>query len=277
MTAPGKNRKKLERLNPVEQPIVGATRRSPVLLGAHRGASYLAPENTLAAIKLALEMGVDFVEVDLHLSKDREVVVIHDDALERTTDGRGYVHELTLGELRLLDAGSWFNRKFPERANPRYARERIPTFQEVLDLIKESPARLYAEIKNGPFYLEGFEEKVVSMIESNRMAERVTVVSFDHIAVRWVKELDRDIETGIIFAARPVDPALDARAARASVVIPNWAYATADLIEAAHKAGLKVSVWTVDELDRALELIERGADALVSNNPAAISAARATP
>lgn len=257
--------------------IAGATRRSPVLLGAHRGASYLAPENTLAAIRLALEIGVDFVEVDLHLSKDREVVVIHDDTLERTTDGHGHVHELTLSDLKLLDAGSWFNRKFPERANPRYAGERIPTFQEVLDLIKESPARLYAEIKNGPFYPEGFEEKVVSIIESNRMAERVTVVSFDHVAVKRVKELSRAIETGIIFAARPVDPALDARAAQASIVIPNWAYATADLIEAAHKAGLKVSVWTIDELDRALELIERGADALVSNNPAAISAVRAMP
>ena len=124
---------------------------APVLRVGHRGAKGHAPENTFASFNLALEMGVNAVETDVHLSKDGEVVLIHDHTVDRTTDGRGFVKDMTLRELKQLDAGSWYD--------TRFAGQRIPTLTELLEWAR-GRVGVAIEIKNGPIYYPGIAEKV---------------------------------------------------------------------------------------------------------------------
>src|SRR5512136_1133404 len=127
---------------------------APVLRVGHRGARGHAPENTLASFDLAVEMGVSAVETDLHLSKDGEVVLIHDHTVDRTTDGHGFVKDMTLRELKQLDAGSWYD--------ARFAGEQIPTLSELLDWAR-GRVGVAIEIKNGPIYYAGIAEKVIRL------------------------------------------------------------------------------------------------------------------
>ena len=130
---------------------------------AHRGASALAPENTIAAFERAVELGADVIELDLHMSQDGELVVIHDDTLDRTTDGSGPVHHRSLGELMRLDAGRWFGEGF--------AGQRIPRLDEVLDRFA-GKVPLALEIKAGSTFFPGIEEKVVSALRERRAWRR---------------------------------------------------------------------------------------------------------
>src|SRR5512136_2560745 len=133
---------------------------APVLRVGHRGARGHAPENTLASFDLAVEMGVNVVETDVHLSKDGEVVLIHDHTVDRTTNGHGFVKDLTLAELKWLDAGSWYD--------PKYAGERIPTLAELLTWAKDRVG-VAIEIKNGPIYYPGIAEKTIRLLRDHGM------------------------------------------------------------------------------------------------------------
>src|SRR5919197_5083274 len=228
----------------------------PLVVG-HRGAMGYAPENTLASFELAVEQGADVVELDVHLSRDGEVVVMHDERLERTTDGRGLVAEHSLAELRRLDAGAWFE--------PRFGGQRIPTLDEVLAWARERTP-LAIEIKNAPIFYDGIEAKVVELLARHGMRERALVISFDHHALRRVRELDPAVETGVLYACRPVDAPALARAAGARLLEPHWSFLTPQDVDAAHAAGLRVSTWTVSasELPR---LVAMGVDGIATNEP----------
>ncbi len=229
--------------------------RAPQVI-AHRGASAEAPENTLAAFRRALEIGVDGVELDVHLSADGVPVVIHDPLLERTTDGRGLVKDLDLTGLRRLDAG----RRFAER----FAGERIPTLIEALDVLRR--VRVIIEIKNGPLYYPGIATPVVAAIrEAGHGA--VTISSFDHPVLLEVRAAAPELGTAVLYSARPVDPVRMARDAEATILHPHWVYLTADLVEAAHGAGLRVETWTVDEPAHLRHVVAAGADGVMSNHP----------
>lgn len=232
-------------------------RLRPLVVG-HRGASAYAPENTLASFELALEQGADLVELDVHLSKDGQVVVIHDERLERTTDGHGLVGEHTLAELERLDAGRWFD--------PRFAGQRLPALDEVLAWAA-GRTRLAIEIKNAPIFYAGIEEKIVRLLEQHGMREHALVISFDHHALRRVRDLDPDLITGAIYACRPAEPLQLASAAGAQVLEPHWAFVTPEDVAAAHAAGLWVSTWTVDEPDAFRRLIAWGVDGIATNHP----------
>jgi len=130
---------------------------------AHRGASAFAPENTMAAFEKAIELGADVIELDLHLTRDNEIVVIHDDTLDRTTDGSGPVHQRSLGELMRLDAGRWFGEGF--------AGQRIPRLAEVLDRFA-GRVPLALEIKAGSTFFPGIEEKVVSALRQRAVIDK---------------------------------------------------------------------------------------------------------
>ncbi|MGH7411421.1 MAG: glycerophosphodiester phosphodiesterase family protein, partial [Candidatus Methylomirabilis sp.] len=148
---------------------------------AHRGASALAPENTMAAFEKAIELGADVIELDLHLTRDGELVVIHDDTLDRTTDGRGPVHGRSLEEIRRLDAGRWFGQAF--------AGERIPTLSEVLDRFA-GKIPLALEVKAGSAFFPGIEERLVSALRHHSAVEQTAVASFDHFALKRLKEIE---------------------------------------------------------------------------------------
>jgi glycerophosphoryl diester phosphodiesterase len=228
---------------------------------AHRGASAEAPENTLAAFRLALELGAEGVELDVHLCADGVPVVLHDPLVDRTTDGRGLVRDQPLEALRRLDAGRWFA--------DRFAGERIPTLTEALDLLR--PVRVIIEIKNGPVYYEGIAREVAAAVrEVGHRA--VTVSSFDHPVLLEMRALCPEIPTAVLFAARPVDPVRLARDAGAAYLHPHWAYVTGAMVDRAHDAGLRVEAWTVDDPDQMARLAALGADGIMSNHPARLRA-----
>ena len=232
----------------------------------HRGAMGYAPENTFASFALAAEQGVDAIELDVHLTADDEVVVIHDHHLERTTNGRGLVREHTLAEIRALDAGGRFD--------ARFAGEPVPTLDEVLAWARDRCV-LDVEIKGGPAPYPGIEARVVDLIRRHEMVDRVLVISFDHPTVKRVKELAPELATGVLYSGRPIHPVSLARAAGADALMPYWANLAAEDVERAHAAGLSVHPWATSEPDDIRSLLAMGVDSVCSNHPDRVIAARA--
>jgi glycerophosphoryl diester phosphodiesterase len=231
----------------------------PLVIG-HRGAMGYRPENTMPSFEHALALGADCVEFDVHLTRDGVPVVIHDEAVERTTNGHGLVHELSLGELQRLDAGAWFSAE--------YAGARIPTLDEVLEWARLSGMAVDVEIKNAPIYYEGIEDKVVDALRRAEMTEQAIVSSFDHQAVRLVGRLDSRVTLGVLYGARPADAGLClAELVGAHVLLPHVAYARGDDVRVAHKAGLSYVPWTTSDAVRICELVKAGVDGICSNHP----------
>src|SRR4030065_618296 len=176
------------------------TRPRHVEVHAHRGGAGLAPENTLAAFRKALELGVDALEMDLHVTRDGVVVIIHDETLDRTTDGRGDVGDLNLEAVKRSDAGDKFA--------PAFRGERVPTLREVIDLVKANGngrVRLDLELKyhqDRPGRPEDFEERVLEILRGPGFAERVNVISFHHPSLTKVKALEPKIRTGLLAGGR---------------------------------------------------------------------------
>ncbi|MCP8308716.1 MAG: glycerophosphodiester phosphodiesterase [archaeon] len=213
---------------------------------AHRGASAYEPENTLRAIKRALELNANMIEVDVRLSKDNHIIVIHDDSVDRTTNGKGYVKDLMLEELKKLDAGKG---------------ERIPTLQEVINTVRNK-AILIIEIK-----VLNIEDSVVKMIEKEGIEKEAIITSFYHPILRRIKELNPMIKTGVIFKCHPVKSAELALNAHANSLFPEHKYILKEMVKEAHKHDLEIYPWTIDDLDRANQLIEMDVDGIVTNKP----------
>jgi glycerophosphoryl diester phosphodiesterase len=232
----------------------------PLIL-AHRGASRRAPENTMAAFRLAAQLGADGVELDVQLSKDGEAVVMHDSRVDRTSDGHGRVADLTLAELRALDAGGW--------VAPEFAGERIPTLAEVL---YELGPRLVldVELKTAGLFGGGLEAEVVRLVEDAGLGERVILSSFDPLALWRVRRLNPHLSTGLLSA--PDSPSyirgrwLQALA-RPAALHPRWDTLDGPAVAAAHRQGLAVRPWTCDDPDGLRRLVAWGVDAIITNVP----------
>ncbi len=214
---------------------------------AHRGGAGLAPENTLAAFRKALELGVDALEMDLHVTRDGVVVIIHDETLDRTTDGRGDVGDLSLEAVKRSDAGDKFA--------PAFRGERVPTLREVIDLVKANGngrVRLDLELKyrqDRPGRPEDFEERVLEILRETGFAERVNVISFHHPSLTKVKALEPKIRTGLLAGGRmaPPDPVTLVRQFRADYYSPNFRHVTSEAVAALHQAGIPIVPWTINE------------------------------
>jgi glycerophosphoryl diester phosphodiesterase len=228
---------------------------------AHRGASYEAPENTLVAFMLAIELGADGIEFDVQMSKDDEAVVIHDFAVEKTTDGTGFVQDKTLAELKALDAGGWFD--------PIFAGERIPTLQEVIDTVGHR-LLLNVELKSKSLRDDGLAATVVRTIEENHLLDRVVVSSFNPLVLRLVKQLNQWIPIGLLYAP---DSALLLRRPWFRYLLsldalhPHYSAVDAAYVHWAKKRGYRVNVWTVDGPGDMWQLMRRGVDAMITNRP----------
>jgi glycerophosphoryl diester phosphodiesterase len=225
---------------------------------AHRGASRYAPENTLAAFRLALEQGTRAVECDARLTEDGQLVVIHDATIDRTTDGSGLVSALSLDAIRGLDAGRWFGAEF--------AGERVPLLEDVLALVR-GRALIQVEIKNEPISAGGIEARVVGALADAGMEGGALVMSFSHESIRIVRSLRSDLATGILHAARPADLVGSARKAGATAVCLEWRSLDRDVVAHARAAGLGLCVWTVDREAAFRRCQELGVDAVASNDP----------
>ncbi len=216
-----------------------------MMLMGHRGAKALEPENTLLSIKRAIEIGVDAVEIDVHLTRDKEVVIIHDTTVDRTTNGSGLVGNYILEEIKKLDAGKG---------------EKIPTLEEVIGLVK-GRVRLIIELKE-----EGMEDKVVELIRRHGLHDSAYVISFWHMAVKRVKEMDSRIKTGVLLVGCPVDACI-ARSASAEALVMNYAFVNKELVQLAHQDSLKVFIWNIDDPAMLKPYVDMGVDGIGSNDP----------
>jgi glycerophosphoryl diester phosphodiesterase len=225
---------------------------------AHRGASALAPENTIAAFERAVELGADAIEFDIHLSRDGELVVIHDDTLDRTTDGSGPVRERRLGELMRLDAGRWFGEGF--------AGQRIPSLDEVLDRFAGKVA-LALEIKAGSTFFPGIEEKVISALRERAAIDQAAVASFDHYALRRLKEIEPTIRTAALLVGRPVSLSALAGPAKADGLALEASFVTKTEVEACRASGLQLAVWVVNDPAQMRHFIRLGVDGIITDRP----------
>lgn len=227
--------------------------RGRVWVVGHRGAMGYCPENTLASFERGLELGADWIELDVHLSRDGALIVIHDESLERTTNGHGLVRDHTLAELKQLDAGDG---------------QKIPTLNEVLDWARQRDTIVDIEIKNAPIYYEGIEQRVVDAVSEAAMTERVIVISFDHAAVQRVIRLEPRIATGVLYECRPLGGGVDlARGANADAVLPHWSYVTRKDVQLAHEADLAVAPWASSDPTVLRHLVECDVDAIGTNHP----------
>ncbi|PWK11346.1 glycerophosphodiester phosphodiesterase [Tumebacillus permanentifrigoris] len=232
--------------------------RKKVLNLAHRGASGYAPENTMEAFQVADLMGADGFEFDVQITRDGVPVVIHDELLNRTTNGRGYVHEHTLAELRALDAGSWYD--------PSFAGERIPTLQEVIDAFGNRMV-LNIELKNSIFPMPGLEERTLELIRRYQIEERVIVSSFHHGSMQKFHQLAPDISTGLLYDCVIVGAVEYAKRLGARALHPFFATIKPQFLAEAHAAELAVNVWTVNEEEHMRLVANLGVDAIITNYP----------
>lgn len=232
----------------------------PLVIG-HRGAMAMAPENTLASFMEAIRQGADGVECDVHLTRDGQVVVMHDATLDRTSTGSGAIADHALADLAGLDAGGWYG--------DRFAGEPIPTLSSLLALVREAPRPLIPviELKAGSRRYPGIEAAVLSELDRHGLSSRAVLISFDHQAILQAKRLAPGVAGGVLYYAQPVAAASLAQAAHADALGPSLELVTAEEVTAAHAAGLKVFVWTAQTPTHARILRDLGVDAFGANAP----------
>ncbi len=239
---------------------------------AHRGSSGQAPENTVAAVELALAQHASFVEVDVQRSADGELVIMHDTGLARTTDVEQVfpdrapwnVGDFTLDELRQLDAGSWFAAE--------YAGEPVPTLREVVESIGNR-AGLLLELKSPALY-PGIETEVdkelrsvPGYVDSAVRGDRLVVQSFDHDSMRAYDSLAPEVPTALLFGSRPTEAQLDEAAGWAEQINPSYRVTDRALVEDVHDRGMRISVYTIDSGSLMRRYVDMGVDGIITNYP----------
>jgi glycerophosphoryl diester phosphodiesterase len=234
-----------------------------MLVIAHRGASGHAPENTLAAFRRATALGASFIETDLQLSRDARFVAIHDDTVNRTTNGHGKVHELTLADLRKLDAGSWFGSEFTG--------ERIPTLDDILEFARKNDAVFYLELK--PTGSWGGEHTLIGALRQTGEVARTVVISFDPGILEALRRIEPTLMTGLLFEGQidqPLERAVEIGARQLAV---RGDLVTPALLAEARKKDLQVVCWTVNQPAHMRMLIEAGVQGIMSDYPDRLMAA----
>lgn len=210
-----------------------------MLIIAHRGASAYKPENTISAFKEAIKMKADGIELDIRLTKDKKLAVIHDKTIDRTTSGKGKVKNYTLKQLK---------------------KYKIPGLQEVIDIIKQKNILLFIEIKD-----KGAEEDIIKIIKKNKLTKKIIIVSFYKESIKKIKKLSK-IQTGFIFSknnnARKIALSL-----KADWILPNYDLINKNFVQKAHKSKLRILAWTVNEINLAEKLYSLSIDGIATNNP----------
>jgi glycerophosphoryl diester phosphodiesterase len=236
----------------------------PPLIIAHRGDSAQRPENTLASFASALECGADIVELDVQLTKDGHAAVIHDPTVDRTTNGRGRVGDLTLAEVRSLSAG------YPSQFGGIFAGERVPTLPEVLAFL-HGRARALIEIKPESVSDDaagGIEAVSIEAIRRAGMASEVALLSFDPRALQRCRELAPELKRGHLFyRATPDEVVAGARAVDCDMVMPEKGMLSEEVVRRAREARLKVATWVVDDPEELRALLRYELFAVATNRP----------
>jgi len=211
----------------------------------HRGAKAYEPENTIRSFMKALELGVNAIELDVRRTKDGEIVVIHDAEVDRTTNGKGLVSELTLSEIKRLSTDKG---------------EKIPTLEEALDFL-DRKVKILIEIKE-----VGIEEKVLDIVRKRGLEDNVIIISFHEEALRRIRELSDKVETGLIYVKHK-DPIGVALSLKAQYLLPLYRFIHSAFVKKAHEKGLKIIAWTINTVEEAQEYANKGVDGIASDKP----------
>jgi glycerophosphoryl diester phosphodiesterase len=239
-----------------------------VLVIAHRGASELAPENTKAAIKKALEIGVDMIEIDVHQTRDGKIILLHDETVNRTTNGKGKVKDLTFDEISKLDAGSWFSEHFKG--------ETVPALEEILNEIS-GKARLLIEVKKDSRTYPGIEKNIMDLIQKHNASSWCIIQSFETRVLKNFLELKDKVEMHkLVTGDVPVLPLhVDAKIQTGSIYQYDYVasinlfykFLTKRKINRIHNQGQKVFTWTVNGEEDMRRMIKMGVDGIITNRP----------
>jgi len=221
----------------------------PLLVG-HRGACGYEPENTLRSFSRAIEMGCDAIELDVHVCKSGELIVLHDDTLERTTNGTGNISQQTLGELKEFDAGNG---------------EKIPTLSEVFDLI-DNRVIINIELK-GYGTLIPVVQLLKHHIDKGLNLDKIIITSFIHQYIKEMRTLMPFVQTGLLIRCELLGFSALAEAADADYLITYYEYANSNLIEDAHSRGVKIMIYTVNDKQTIKQLKDMGVDGIITNFP----------
>jgi glycerophosphoryl diester phosphodiesterase len=240
--------------------------KSESLIIGHRGAMGYAPENTLLSFEEALRRGADLIEMDVQLTNDGEVVVMHDTSVDRTTDGTGFVRDLTLKKLKGFDAGAWYG--------PDSAKEYVPSLDDVIARFRNrknaahAPVGFVIELKTVRGYGGSLADAVVALLQEEDFTDRAFVISFDAVALQEVRAAHRTLPTGLLYSEEGDESRVaQAKAIGAQAIFPRKTCVTAKGVSAAHKAGLAVSTWTANTKNEMKRMITCGVDAIATNYP----------
>ncbi len=230
------------------------------LVWAHRGASAYAPENTLPAFEKAIQMGSDGIELDVHMSLDGELVVIHDETVDRTSNGTGAIADMTLEQLKKLD----FSNGFTE-----YTGTSVPTLPEVYQLIGPTGLSLNVEIKCDVVMYWGIWDKLTALEREMNMQGRILYSSFNHDVLPYIRALDPKANIGLLYSGVPKKPWRDAVRMRANAVHPNYMaiLRQPNLVRKCHENGIAVHTWTVNDPAAMQSLSYAGVEAIITNKP----------
>ena len=232
---------------------------------AHRGVSGHYPENTSAAFYAASKLPIAGIELDVHLTADGELVVIHDETIDRTSNGTGYVKDYTLQQLRAFDYGSWFSEEF--------VGENIPTLGEVLEFFVGTHHVINIELKTDVFPYEGIESLVIKEIATHQMTERVIISSFNHESLQIVTQLAPYIETAALFAEILTDFTTYTSLIPANAIHVSLPTALRKSVRRALEEGAVVRVYTVNDIEYAKTLQQIGVQAIFTDDPGKIVSA----
>jgi glycerophosphoryl diester phosphodiesterase len=228
-----------------------------VLAIAHRGASGYAPENTMAAFRRAIAQGVSFIETDLHLTRDAHFVAMHDESVDRTTNGHGPIHNLTLTEVRRLDAGSWFASDF--------IGERVPTLDDILEFARKNDVVFYLELKPSGFW--GGEHALISQLRNSAEIARSVIISFDPVILASLRQLEPTLMTGLLHDGKLDNPFAKALEIGARQIAVRGDLVTPNFLQQARSLDLQVVCWTVNSPAHMRLLLSAGVDGIMSDYP----------
>ncbi|WP_297870757.1 glycerophosphodiester phosphodiesterase [uncultured Oscillibacter sp.] len=226
---------------------------------AHRGYSGKYPENTMLAFRKAVEAGADGIELDVQLTRDGEPVILHDEQVDRTTDGTGWVKELTLAELRKLDASYLYTGQYG--FNP------VPTLREYCEFIRDLPVITNIEMKTGVFEYPGMDEKVWDMIQEYHLEEKVIISSFNHYTILRMRELAPALKYGFLSETWIIDAGRYCHEHGVACYHPMFRSLTQEAVAELKQYGLEINTYTVNTEEDVRDLAAKGIDAVIGNFP----------
>jgi glycerophosphoryl diester phosphodiesterase len=228
-----------------------------VLAIAHRGASGYAPENTLAAFRRAVTQGVTFIETDLQLTRDAHFVAIHDETVDRTTNGHGAVQHMTMAEIRRLDAGSWFASE--------YMSERVPALEDVLEFARKNDVVFYLELKPSGYW--GGEHALISALRNSAEVARSVIISFDPAILESLRKIEPTLMTGLLYNGQIENPFEKAEEIGARQIAVRGDMVTPNFLVQARKRDLQVVCWTVNSPAHMRMLASAGVGGIMTDYP----------